>query len=78
MKKRYFYRKNFLKTTNEIFCNFITRGKKLIKNFLSRKFNTKKKLKLKNHVFYGNFNFFLIYENMFCFRNNVHFRNQRI
>ena len=33
MKKRYFSRKFFFKKTIHIFCNFITRGKKLIKNF---------------------------------------------
>ena len=67
-----------MKKTNEIFCYFITRGKKLIKNFLSRKFNNNKKLKLKNHVFYGNLHFILVYGNLFGYKNEIHFRNQRI
>ena len=61
--------KNFFKKIKQIFCNFITRGKKLIKNFLSRKFNESKKLKLKNYVFYGNFHFILVYENVFGYKN---------
>ena len=73
MKKR----ENFSKK-KRIFCNFITRGKKLIKDFLSRKFNETKKLKLKKHIFYGNSHFILVYENVFGYKNEVHFKNQRI
>ena len=64
-----FLEKEFFQKKQHIFCNFITRGKKLIKNFLSRKFNESKKLKLKNHVFYGNYHFILVYENVFGYKN---------
>ena len=47
-----FYEKTlFFKKIKHIFFNFIT----LIKNFLTKELNESKKLKLKNHVFYGFF-----------------------